>query len=82
MVKRKIRIDKLDTRLFGSLARARRPLPIGKLAKRTDMSWSTAKKHIQKLEELKVVEIEKTIRRTNVSLSGSFLKKLKKRRLI
>ena len=80
--KTKSRIDKLDSQLFGSLFRAKRPLPIKKLARRTDMSWQTANKHLKKLNELNIVEINKTVRRSNVSLNEKFMESLRKRKKI
>ena len=83
MVKRRIkkaknRIDNFDARLFGSLAKARRPLSIKRLANRTDMSWQTANKHLKKLKEFKVVKFDKTIRKTRVSLEDPWIKKIRR----
>lgn len=74
------RIDKLDAQLFGSLFRAKRPLSVKKLAQRTDMSWQTANKHIKKLENFKVLNTKKSIRKTNVFIDPLFLKSLKKQK--
>lgn len=79
-VKKKNKIDAFDSRLFGSLFKAKRPLPIKKLARRTDMSWQTANTHIKKLQGLKVVGITKTAKRTNVFIDPIFLKKIQKKR--
>lgn len=79
--KRKIpRITSKDSQIFADLRKARRPLPVGKLAKRIDASWKTVDKHVKKLEELGVVNTKKSIRRTNVSLNPKFIALLKKKK--
>lgn len=76
----KSRIDNFDSRLFGSLFRARRPLSVGKLAKRTDMSWQTANKHIMKLQKFGVLQTKKTIRKTNVFIPQPILSNIRKKK--
>lgn len=79
-IRRKGKIDNFDARLFGSLFKARRPLPIKKLARRTDMSWQTANKHLKKLKRLNIVNIKKSKRRTNITINPIFLTKVKKKK--
>ncbi len=81
-LKKQNRITSFDTRLFGSLYRAKRPLSIKKLANRTDMSWQTANIHVKKLEKLGVVGTKKSIRQTNVFIDPILFKSLMKKRKI
>lgn len=78
--KKKGKIDKYDAQLFGSLYKAKRPLPIKRLAKRTDMSWQTANTHLKKLKRLNIVNIQKTKRRTNITINPIFLTRVKKKK--
>lgn len=79
--KRKIpRITSKDSQIFADLNKARRPLPIGKIAQRIDSSWKTVDKHVKKLEKLGVVNINKSVRRTNVSLNPKFVSLLRKKK--
>ena len=57
------RINNIDSRIFANLVKAQRPLPIKQIAKRVNVTWPTAKIHINKLEKMKVVNVEKTIRK-------------------
>ncbi len=74
------RIDSFDTRIFSSLHKARRPLSLGALSKRTDISWPTMKKHVIKLEKFGVLNTKKTIRKTNVFIDPGFLKSIGKKK--
>ena len=71
------RITGLDSRIFASLVKAQRPLPVKQLAERVDITWPTANKHIQKLVKLNVLVIEKTIRKNRVQINPKFINNLK-----
>lgn len=76
----KNRIRPLDSKIFSDLYKANRPLPVKRIAKRINVSWPTVDKHVKKLQELKVLDVNKTIRRTNVSINQDFLNKMKKQK--
>lgn len=73
----KNRITKKDQDIFATLFLAKRPLPLKKIAVKSGISWQTTKKHVNKLEKFGVVDVKKTVRRTNVNLKPSFLNLLK-----
>ncbi len=79
---KKNRIDSFDKKIFGDLFRASRPLPMKRISKRTGISWPTVKNHVIKLRALGAVDVHKSIRRTNVSISGAMLREAEKRDLI
>ena len=76
----KSRITKKDRDIFSSLFLARRPLPLKKLALKSDMSWKTANEHVTKLSKLGIVNINRTPRRTNVFLNPKLINTLKKQK--
>jgi DNA-binding transcriptional regulator GbsR (MarR family) len=78
--KRVGRLTGKDRQLVRSLYLAQRPLPLTKLAERTGMGWKTIQKSADKLHRLDVLNIEKSIRRTNISLKPNFLSILKSHR--
>lgn len=71
------RINGLDSRIFAVLIRSRRALSIKQIAKSLDVTWITAKSHIQKLAELNVLIIWKTIRKNRVQINPKFIDHLK-----
>lgn len=75
-MKKRKRIDKTDRAIFRTVARARRPIPIRRIAKRTGISWPTAKKRVTKLQNLGVLKNQKSIRRNNISATPTYLRKL------
>ena len=77
--KKKPRITSLDSRLFADLHKAKRPLSIQRLAKRTDTSWKTVRDHVKDLEKMGVLRTKKTIRKTNVFIDENILKDLIRR---
>lgn len=77
---KKSRLTKIDKDIFASLAKAKRPLPVKRIAKRVDISWPTAKQHVKKLEKMGVVKTNKTIRRTNVSITDDLKREIKRLR--
>ena len=79
-LKTKPRITGTDSKLFASLYKAKRPLPIKKLSERADFSWKTTNDHIKKLEKMNIVKIKKTVRKTSVFIDPKFATILKKRK--
>ena len=77
---KKSRIDNYDSKIFGSLWRARRPLSLKKLSARTDISWPTVKKRVIKLKDFGVVDIKKSQSKTSVFIDPRFMKKSKKKK--
>jgi predicted transcriptional regulator len=75
--KTKKRITGLDSRIFASLFKAQRPLAIKQIARRLNISWSTAKIHIQKMVKLNILTVEKTIRKNRVQINPKFINYLK-----
>ncbi|KKK87412.1 hypothetical protein LCGC14_2753490 [marine sediment metagenome] len=75
---KKSRINNIDSKIFASIVKARRPLSLGKLSKRTDISWLTIKNHVQKMEGLGVLKTQKTIRKTAVTVNPKFKESNKK----
>ncbi len=75
---KKSRINNIDSKIFANVLKARRPLSLGKISKRTDFSWKTVKDHVIKLEKLGVLKTNKTIRKTAVSVNLKFKEKNKK----
>ena len=73
------KIGSRDAQLFGSLYKANRPLSIKKLAQRTDMSWQTADQHIKKLAKLNILKLNKSVRKTSVSMEPSWVEKVRKK---
>lgn len=71
------RVTSLDSRIFADLHKAKRPLPVQRLAKRLDVSWKTANEHVKKLKRLGVLNTKKSIRKTSVSINPSLLRLLK-----
>lgn len=76
------RITGLDSRIFASLLRANRPLPVKQIAQRVNVTWPTANLHIQKLAKLNVLNNTKTIRKNRVSIDPRFIEHLKTNRLL
>ncbi len=74
------RINSTDSRIFANLHKAKRPLPVQRLAKRTDLSWKTTNDHIKKLEKMGILRTKKTIRKTNVFIAPKFTTLLERRR--
>jgi len=70
----KKRISNVDKSIFKSLYKARRPLTIRAISKRTGYSWTTSRDHINKLQKLGVVNNKRTIRRNNVMLNPKYWK--------
>ncbi len=79
---RKKRINKNDSTIFANLFKARRPLPIKRIATRTGLSWPTTRDHVKKLQEFGILDIQKSKRRNNVSINQNYLNDLKRRRKI
>jgi predicted transcriptional regulator len=69
----KKRINGLDSRIFATLFKAQRPLAIKQIAKRLNISWSTAKIHIEKMIKLDVLIVKKTIRKSSVQINPKFI---------
>ena len=78
VTKKQSRIKPLDSKIFASILKARRPLPVKKIANRVNVSWPTANRHVEKLKKLGVLKTKKSIRRTNVEVSDNFLKEWEK----
>jgi len=76
------RITGLDSRIFASLLRANRPLPVKQVAKRVGITWPTANLHVQKLANLNVLNVVKTIRKNRVKIEPKFLEHLKTNKLL
>ena len=74
------KIDQWDKIIFKELARAQRPLSVSRISKEAGLSWATVNEHTKKMEKLKIVKIEKSIRRSYVTLTENFIKKINKRR--
>ena len=72
------KVKSLDREIFVSLYKAKRQLPIKRIAERLNVSWPTIDSHVKKLEQLGVVITHKTVRRTNVELNQEFLKQWSK----
>jgi predicted transcriptional regulator len=81
-IRNKKRITRIDSHIFASLVKAQRPLPIKQIAKRVDITWSTAKIHVQKLVKLNVLTIEKTIRKNRVQIDPKFINYLKLNKIL
>ncbi len=77
-MKQKSRIRKIDTDIFSTLYRARRPLPIKKIAERIEVSWPTANTYVKRLQKINAVIVKKSVRMSRVELNPLFLKKWKK----
>ena len=75
---KKPKITSTDSIIFANLYKANRPLPVQRLSKRIDQSWKTTNDHVKKLQGLKIVKINKTIRKTNVSLEPLWIDKIRK----
>lgn len=69
-------ITEFDSRLFGNLIKANRPLPVKRLAQRLHSSWKTTNNHVTKLEKANVLITNRSIRRTNVSVDPDILRDL------
>jgi len=76
------RINNIDSRIFANLIRAQRPLPVKQIAQRTNITWPTANQHIQKLANMNVVKVEKTIRKNRVAIDPRFIQHLKTKKII
>jgi len=76
------RINNIDSRIFANLLRAQRPLPVKQIAQRTNITWPTANQHIQKLANMNVVKIDKTIRKNRVAIDPRFINQLKTKNII
>lgn len=50
-------------RILADLCRAKRPLPVKRIAERTNVSWKTANDNIKILEKRKLVKCKKSKRR-------------------
>lgn len=74
------RVDKVDKTIFASLAKANRPLSIMQIAYRTGYSWITVNIHVEKMKKWGTLKVNKSIRRTYVSIDPYYLKKLRERR--
>jgi predicted transcriptional regulator len=72
---KKNRISNMDKLIFASLYKAKRPLPMKKIATRTNVSWPTVRNSVTKLKGMGVLNTQSTTRRTNVSLNDAFLRK-------
>ncbi|MEK6933838.1 MAG: winged helix-turn-helix transcriptional regulator [Nanoarchaeota archaeon] len=73
------RINNIDSSIFSSLFRANRPLPVKKIAQRTNIAWPTANQHVMKLHKLGILDIVKSTRRTNVKITREMLEELRRR---
>ncbi len=62
-------LPKNAIRIMADLYRANRKLPINQIAKRTNVSWKTAKDNIQRLEKRGLVDCNRTIKRIYCKLS-------------
>lgn len=80
--KNRKRITGLDSRIFASLLKAQRPLSVRQIAKRVDITWSTANVHIQKLIRLNVLSIDKTIRKNRVYVNPKFTNYLRLNKIL
>lgn len=78
--KKRKRITKLDKDIVASLYRAKRPLPVKKIAERVNISWPTADIHIKKLKKFKVLDFKKTPRKTSVFIDPLFMDTIKKKK--
>lgn len=67
------RITAIDSRIFADLLKAQRSLPIKQIALRNNITWPTANLHVKKLQNFKVLNIEKTIRKNRVSVNPKFV---------
>jgi len=77
------RITGLDSRIFASLLRAQRPLPVKQIANRVNVTWPTANLHVQKLAKLNVLTNSgKTIRKNRVSISPQFMDSIRMNKLL
>lgn len=74
------RVDKIDKLIFATLARANRPLSISQIADRTGLTWNTTNIHVLKMERWKTLVVKRSIRRSYVSISQTYLKKLRARK--
>jgi DNA-binding transcriptional regulator GbsR (MarR family) len=74
------RVDKIDKLIFATLARANRPLSISQIADRTSLTWNTVNIHVTKMERWKTLVVKRSIRRSYVSISQTYLSKLRARR--
>lgn len=74
------RVDKIDKLIFATLARANRQLSISQIADRTDLTWNTAKNHVLKMEKWKTLIVKRSVRRSYVSISQTYLRKLRARK--
>lgn len=81
-IKNPKRITGLDSRIFASLLRANRPLPVKQIANRVNVTWPTANLHLKKLEALNVINNVRTIRKNRVSISPKFIESLKTNKLL
>jgi predicted transcriptional regulator len=81
-MKKKNRITSTDSRIFGSIYRANRPLPIKRVATRVGVSWPTARNSVNKLSSMGVLVKDQSIRRTNVAVNNNFLRSLHKTNLL
>ena len=77
-MKRRSNIKKIDADIFSTLYKARRPLPIKKIAERIDVSWPTANTYVKRLQKIKAVTVKKSVRMNKVQLNPAFVKKWKK----
>ena len=81
MVMKKVgRLTRKDKEIFRTLYLANRPIPIKKISARTNISWKTVDESVKRLNRLQVVELKKSIRRTNVALNQDMLKTIMKLR--
>jgi predicted transcriptional regulator len=54
------RLNRQHKKIIRELYRAQRPLSTNKVADRAEMSWNTADKYLEELEEMnKVIELQK-----------------------
>lgn len=68
----------MDIDIMIDLMKAKRPLTLRQISKRNNISWVTAKKHVNNIDNFysrdgKVISIKKTRRRTEVKANDSFL---------
>lgn len=73
------RITSTDSRIFANLHKAKRSLPVQRLAKRTYLSWKTTNEHVKKMQKMGILRTKKTIRKTNVFIDPNLARLLRKK---
>lgn len=71
-------INNNGIRVLADMIKAKRPLPVGRIAQRTGLSWKTTDNYIKTLEKRGLIECTHGKRRNYCKVKSNVLKELKK----